>query len=65
MRKRHWFLYVSNGILALFLSIIAIVIWIAFMRPSGFTGLDMAAMQKMRYESNPGNLPSPLKSQKP
>ena len=50
MRHWHWFQFVSNGILALFLSIMLYVIVIAYTRNSGSTGLDMAAIQKMRYD---------------
>lgn len=51
MRRRlHWFQLVSHGILALFLGIIFYVICIAYTRSSGFTGLDMAAIQKIRYD---------------
>lgn len=51
MRCRHWIYLVSNGVLALFLGIIVYVIFIAYGRRSGSTGLDMAAIQKMRFEA--------------
>lgn len=49
---RHYrFLYLSHAILALFVGIIIIVIVIAYSRRSGSTGMDMAGIQKMRYET--------------
>lgn len=51
MRKWHWFQFVSNGILVLFLSILIYVVTIAFTRHSGSTGLDMATIQKIRYDA--------------
>jgi hypothetical protein len=49
--RRYRYLYVSQGVLALFLGIMAYVIVIAYSRRSGSTGLDMAAIQKLRYET--------------
>lgn len=48
MQRRHWFQYVSHGILVLFLGIMVAVIAVAYTRPSGAAGVDMAAIQKMR-----------------
>lgn len=48
MHRWHWFQFVSNGILALFLAIIIYVVGIAFMRHSGSTGLDIVTIQKIR-----------------
>jgi hypothetical protein len=66
MRRWHWFQFVSNGILALFLGIMVYVICIAYMRHSGSTGLDMTAIQKIRYDAAPTSpsslLPSPVLS---
>lgn len=45
------FLYLSHAILALFMGIIIYVIAVAYMRHSGSTGMDMAAIQKMRYDA--------------
>jgi hypothetical protein len=45
------FLYFSHAILALFMGIIITVIVIAYSRRSGTTGMDMAGIQKMRYET--------------
>lgn len=53
MRHWHWFRFVSKGIVALFFGIMIYVLFIAFTRQSGSTGLDMAGVQKMRYESQP------------
>jgi hypothetical protein len=59
MRHWHWFQFVSHGVLALFLGILLYVVIIAYMRHSGSTGLDMATIQKMRYEASPSSLPPP------
>ncbi len=48
---RHWFQFVSNGILFLFLGILSYVVVVAYMRHSGSTGLDVATIQKIRYEA--------------
>lgn len=53
MRHWHWFQFVSGGILALFLGLLLVVIAIAYARHSGSTGLDIAAIQKMRFDSLP------------
>ena len=53
MGQRHWFWWISNGILCLFLGVMALVMVIAFKRTSGSTGLDMATIQKIRYETQP------------
>lgn len=51
MRQWHWFQFVSGGVLALFLSILFYVVVIAYMRHSGSTGLDVATIQKVRYNA--------------
>ncbi len=56
MRRWHWFQFVANGILALFLGILVFVCMTAYMRQSGSTGLDVATIQKMRYEALPQKL---------
>lgn len=53
MRKWHWFQFVSYGTLILFFGIMFYVIGIAYTRRSGTTGLDMATLQKLRYEALP------------
>lgn len=53
MRRWHWFQFVSNGFLALFLGILVYVVIIAFTRHSGSTGLDVATIQKIRYDAQP------------
>ena len=60
MRQWHWFQFVSNGILTLFLGIMLYVIVIAYTRHSGSTGLDMATIQKIRYDALPQNSISSL-----
>ncbi len=59
MRRLHWFQLVSHGVLALFLGIILYVISIAYTRRSGFTGLDMATIQKIRYDHQNSLSPPP------
>lgn len=49
--RRYGYLYLSHGVLALFVCIIIYVIGVAYTRRSGSTGLDMAAIQKLRYET--------------
>lgn len=51
MRQWHWFQFVSSGILALFLGILFYVVTVAYMRHSGSTGLDVARIQKFRYDA--------------
>jgi hypothetical protein len=54
MKNWHWFKFASNGILALFLGILVYVVIIAFQRHSGTTkGLDVATIQKLRYDAQP------------
>jgi hypothetical protein len=60
MRNQHWFLFVSTGILTLFFGIMLYVVGLAYTRHSGSTGLDMAAIQKMRYDSVPKHATSSL-----
>jgi hypothetical protein len=60
MQPSHWFQFVSYAILALFLGIILYVVAIAYSRHSGSTGLDMAAIQKIRYNSLPHHSNSSL-----
>lgn len=51
MRHWHWFRFVSSGIVVLFFGIMLYVVFIAFSRPSGTTGLDMAGIQQIRHAS--------------
>ena len=51
MRRWHWFQFIANGILILFMSILVYVVYVAFNRHSGSTGLDMASIQKTRFEA--------------
>lgn len=62
MRQWHWFQFVSNGVLILFLGIIVLVIYVAFSRTSGSTGLDMSTIQKIRFDqySNDPSQPTTL-----
>ncbi|WP_068471395.1 hypothetical protein [Candidatus Protochlamydia phocaeensis] len=59
MRRWHWFQFIAHGVLALFMGIMLYVVYIAFNRHSGSTGLDMATIQKTRYEAIPGPLSTP------
>lgn len=52
----HWFQYLSCGVLAFFFSIMFYVAFIAFTRSSGSTNLDMAKIQKMRYDAEQNQL---------
>lgn len=65
MRHWHWFQFVSNGILALFLGLLLYVVGIAYTRHSGSTGLDMATIQKIRYDALPRQSTSPLPPSEP
>jgi hypothetical protein len=65
MRQWHWFQFVSSGILALFLGILCYVVTIAYMRHSGSTGLDVATIQKIRYEAIPQHSSSSLPHSSP
>lgn len=49
-KNRHWFRFFPSGIFFLFFSIMVYVTYIAFSRHSGSTHLDMAKMQKIRYD---------------
>lgn len=49
--QKLFFLYFSYFILALFMGIIVYVTTIAYSRRSGSTGMDMASIQKVRYET--------------
>lgn len=60
MRHWHWFQFVSSGFLALFLGILLYVVCVAFTRHSGSTGLDVATIQKIRYDALSQRTSSPL-----
>ncbi|WP_059062132.1 hypothetical protein [Candidatus Protochlamydia naegleriophila] len=49
MQHHYWF--ICHGILALFTGLMLYVTYVAFSRHSGSTGLDMAHIQKVRYEA--------------
>jgi len=53
MARSHWFKFASHGILLLFMGILTLVTIVAFLRKSGSTGLDMATIQKIRFDSAP------------
>jgi hypothetical protein len=60
MPKIHWFQFVAYSILSIFMGLMIYVCYIAYTRPSGFTGLDIAKMQQIRYEDiRLKNLPKP------
>lgn len=46
----HWFQTAAIGITCIFFGLMALVTLLAYSRPSGFTGLDMAKVQMMRVE---------------
>lgn len=47
----HWFQYLAAGIIFTFFVLMIYVSYISFSRHSGVTKLDMAKIQKMRYEA--------------
>lgn len=49
-QRPHWFQFISNGILALFMGIMIFVTYVAYSRTSGSTGLNMAKIQQIRYD---------------
>lgn len=49
--QKLFFLYFSYFVLALFMGIIICVTTLAYSRRSGTTGMDMASIQKVRYET--------------
>ncbi|KIC74394.1 hypothetical protein [Candidatus Protochlamydia amoebophila] len=51
MHRSQKFQFVFYGILALFTGLMIYVTYVAFTRLSGSTGLDMARIQKVRYDS--------------
>lgn len=57
MRHHYWF--ICHGILALFTGLMLYVTYVAFSRHSGSTGLDMAHIQKVRYEAQQSRTSSP------
>lgn len=50
-KRRHWFQYASVGFLFLFLGMLCLTIVVAYSRRSGSTGMDVATIQKIRYEA--------------
>ncbi len=48
--KFQWFKFVYYGVLTLFGGIMLFVTYISFTHRSGSTGMDMAQIQKTRYE---------------
>ena len=51
MGRWHWFQIVSICVLVLFLAVLVSATIFASMRRSGSTGLDVATVQKMRYDA--------------
>ncbi len=49
-QKLRIFQKIASGILFLFLGILFAATALAYLRPSGFTGLDMSQIQKIRLE---------------
>lgn len=58
----HWFQFVLYGVLALFTGILISVAYVAYSRQSGFTGQDMAQIQKIRYEDSSSHLNTKAKN---
>lgn len=51
-QRMRLFQKAATGIMILFFGLMLLVSVVAFTRRSGGTGMDMAQVQKMRYESN-------------
>lgn len=65
MNQRYLFSFISCSILVLFFCIMLYVIGIAYLRHSGSTGLDMATIQKIRFDSLPKKSNPPIPPRKP
>jgi hypothetical protein len=50
--KIDWFPWIYNAVLALFMGMLVYVTFIAYARDSGSAGLDMAKIQKTRYQGS-------------
>jgi len=50
-KPRHWFQFTSIGVFIFFLSIMVYVTYVAFTRDSGVAKLDVAKIQKLRYDA--------------
>lgn len=49
--KSHWF-HISHAlVVAFFLIVMIFVVFIAYSQKNGFTGSDVATLQKMRYDA--------------
>ncbi len=51
MQRLHGFSLILNGILALFMSIMIYVTYLAYTRTSGSTGQDAVQIQKIRHNA--------------
>lgn len=49
--RKHWFQFVSMGVFIFFCSIMGYVAYKAFTGHSGVTKLDIAKIQKVRYDA--------------
>jgi hypothetical protein len=58
--KNKWFQKVVVGITCLFFGMLILVTVVAYSRPSGSTGLDMAKVQMMRYENSSAEIEKSL-----
>jgi hypothetical protein len=50
LKHTHWFQTAAVGITCIFFGLMVLVTFLAYIRPSGSTGLDMAKVQMMRYD---------------
>lgn len=55
-KKLKLFQKAAMGTMLLFFGMMGLVVVAAYSRQSGSTGLDMAKVQKMRYEKNHSNV---------
>jgi len=50
-KSKHWFQFISIAVFILFMLIMIFAAYVAFTRQSGVTGLNVAKIQKLRYDS--------------
>ena len=58
-----WFQKVATGVFCLFIGLLILVVVVAYSRPSGSTGMDMAKVQKIRYDSDTRQIATSEKSE--
>ena len=48
--KKHWFESVWKAVMLLFFAIMGFVLYVSFSRPAGRAKIDVAQIQKIRYD---------------